>query len=195
MGSKAGVASSSAQCGDILDQIVDLRSRQTQIRHRGMRMREEGPQLIGGQGHEALSGQLGEPYLQYGIDIFSRKHAGQKTSPQPEQRMPVLSGSNLCPQSGQHHSPDCFVNCFVKGILSNIINSTSRVPNVDCQVERAEPSTLHEAHRWASTGILECVSTLTVSLPRTIAAMPWRPCEAMTIRSQPFDAAVSIIAW
>jgi len=74
---------------------------------------------------EALSGQLGEPYLQYGIDIFSRKHAGQKTSPQPEQRMPVLSGSNLCPQSGQHHSPDCFVNCFVRGTLSNIISSTS----------------------------------------------------------------------
>ena len=53
----------------------------------------------------------------------------------------------------------------------------------------------HEAHRWTSTGILECVRTLTVSLPRTIAEMPWRPCEAMTIRSQPFDSAVSMIAW
>ena len=42
-------------------------------------------------------------------------------------------------------------------------------------------------HRWTSTEILQCVSTLTVSLPRTIAEMPWRPCEAMTIRSQPFD--------
>ena len=30
--------------------------------------------------------------------------------------------------------------------------------------------------------------------PRTTAEMPWRPCEAMTIRSQPFDSAVSIIA-
>jgi hypothetical protein len=49
-------------------------------------------------------------------------------------------------------------------------------------------------HRWTSTGILECVSTLTVSLPRTIAAMPRRPCEAITMRSQPFDSAVSMIA-
>ena len=56
------------------------------------------------------------------------------------------------------------------------------------------PSNCHETHRWTSTGILECVSTLTVSLPRTIAEMPWRPCEAMTIRSQPFDSAVSMIA-
>ena len=51
------------------------------------------------------------------------------------------------------------------------------------------------AQRWTSTGILQCVRTLTVSLPRTIAEMPWRPCEAMTIRSQPFDSAVSRIAW
>ena len=50
-------------------------------------------------------------------------------------------------------------------------------------------------HRCTSTGILECVSTLTVSLPRTTAEMPWRPCEAMTTRSQPFDFAVSMIAW
>ena len=50
-------------------------------------------------------------------------------------------------------------------------------------------------HRWTSTGILQCVRTLTVSLPRTIAEMPWRPCDAITIRSQPFKSAVSIIAW
>ena len=30
--------------------------------------------------------------------------------------------------------------------------------------------------------------TLTVSLLSTIAEMPWRPCDAMTIRSQPFDS-------
>ena len=55
-------------------------------------------------------------------------------------------------------------------------------------------SKFHAAHRWTSTGILQCVSTLTVSLPRTSAEMPWRPCEAMRIRSQPFEAAVSMIA-
>jgi hypothetical protein len=42
--------------------------------------------------------------------------------------------------------------------------------------------------------ILECVSTLTVSLPRTSAAMPCRACEAMAIRSRPFESAVSMIA-
>jgi hypothetical protein len=51
------------------------------------------------------------------------------------------------------------------------------------------------AQRWTRTGILQCVSTLTVSLPSTSAEMPWRPCEAMTMRSQPFDPAVSMIAW
>lgn len=40
-------------------------------------------------------------------------------------------------------------------------------------------------HRWTSTGALQWVRTFTVSLPRTIAEMPWRPCEAMAIRSQP----------
>ena len=50
-------------------------------------------------------------------------------------------------------------------------------------------------HRWTRTGILQCVRTLTVSLPRTIAEIPWRPCDAMTIRSQSFASAVSIIAW
>ena len=44
------------------------------------------------------------------------------------------------------------------------------------------------AQRWTSTGILQWARTLTVSLPRTIAEMPWRPCEAMTIRSQPFES-------
>jgi hypothetical protein len=49
-------------------------------------------------------------------------------------------------------------------------------------------------HRWTNTGVLECVSTFIVSLPKSTAEMPWRPWEAMTIRSQPFDAAVSMIA-
>jgi len=42
---------------------------------------------------------------------------------------------------------------------------------------------------------LQLVSTLTVSLPSNSAEMPWRPWEAMTMRSQPFDPAVSMIAW
>ena len=48
--------------------------------------------------------------------MFSPRQAGQKISPQPEQRTPVISGSNLCPQSEQHHSPDCIVKRFVPNI-------------------------------------------------------------------------------
>ena len=49
-------------------------------------------------------------------------------------------------------------------------------------------------HRQTSTGILLWVSTLTVSLPSTRADMPFRPWEAMKIRSQPPLRAVSMIA-
>src|ERR1700745_3891824 len=48
--------------------------------------------------------------------------------------------------------------------------------------------------RYTGTGIFECVSTLTVSLPRTTAATPRRPCEAITIRSHPLASAASMIA-
>ena len=63
--------------------------------------------------YSAFIGQLGWPNLQNGIGLFSPRQAGQKICPQPEQRTPVLSGSNLCPQSGQDHSPDS----IVKGAL------------------------------------------------------------------------------
>lgn len=41
--------------------------------------------------------------------------------------------------------------------------------------------------RYTSTGTFEWVSTLTVSLPRTMAATPRRPCDAITTRSQSLD--------
>jgi hypothetical protein len=47
--------------------------------------------------------------------------------------------------------------------------------------------------RYTSTGIFECVSTLTVSLPRTTAETPRRPCEAITIKSHPLAEAASMI--
>jgi hypothetical protein len=45
-----------------------------------------------------------------------------------------------------------------------------------------------------TTGIFECVSTLTVSLPRTTAETPRRPCEAITIKSHFLASAASMIA-
>ena len=50
------------------------------------------------------------------------------------------------------------------------------------------------AQRYTSTGIFECVSTLTVSLPRTTAEIPRRPCEAITIKSHLLAEAASMIA-
>lgn len=50
------------------------------------------------------------------------------------------------------------------------------------------------AHRHTSTGILLCVSTFVVSLPRSSPATPFRPCDAMQIKSHSRAAAVSMIA-
>src|SRR5947208_7728859 len=47
------------------------------------------------------------------------------------------------------------------------------------------------SQRYTSTGIFECVRTLTVSLPRTTAATPRRPCEAITIKSHLLASAAS----
>ena len=50
-------------------------------------------------------------------------------------------------------------------------------------------------HQWQTrTGIFVCVSTLVVTLPSTIAAIPLLPCEAMTMRSQPLCLAASMMA-
>ncbi|BCO28182.1 hypothetical protein MIZ03_3079 [Rhodoferax lithotrophicus] len=43
--------------------------------------------------------------------------------------------------------------------------------------------------RQTSTGILECLSTLLVSLPNNKALAPLRPCEAMKIGAQPWVSA------
>ena len=48
--------------------------------------------------------------------------------------------------------------------------------------------------RTTTTGTALWVSTLTVSLPSTIAETPRRPCEAITMASHPSFFAVSIIA-
>src|SRR6516165_381540 len=73
-----------------------------------------------------------------------------------------------------------------------------RVPNQEGSIGKQglRQNTLRVAHqRYTSTGIVLWVSTLTVSLPSTMAETPRRPCEAMTIASHPCFFAVSIIAW
>jgi hypothetical protein len=49
-------------------------------------------------------------------------------------------------------------------------------------------------YRCTSTGMLVCVSTFFVSLPISIAVKPRQPCDAITIKSQFLDVAVSMIA-
>jgi len=58
----------------------------------------------------------------------------------------------------------------------------------------AERRSEEHPQRYTSTGIFECVSTLTVSLPRTTAETPRRPCEAITIKSHFLASAASMIA-
>jgi GNAT superfamily N-acetyltransferase len=48
--------------------------------------------------------------------------------------------------------------------------------------------------RHTNTGVFVFVSTLFVTLPRTIADSPLRPCDAITIRSQPLSVAVAMMA-
>jgi len=48
--------------------------------------------------------------------------------------------------------------------------------------------------RYTKTGVFVCVRTLFVTLPSTTAESPPRPCDAMTMRSQPLSAAVAIMA-
>ena len=84
-------------------------------------------------------------------------------------------------------SATTLVSGSARSISPRLLNEFTFV-TADNLVEKA-------GHRWTSTGILQWVRTFTVSLPSAIAEMPWRPCEAITIRSQPFDPAVSIIAW
>lgn len=62
---------------------------------------------------------------------------------------------------------------------------------------RRDPSTARlspDDYRHTTTGILECVSTCTVSLPKTSAANPLCPCDAMQIASQSLSSAASMIA-
>ena len=48
--------------------------------------------------------------------------------------------------------------------------------------------------RYTKTGVFVCVRTLFVTLPSTIAESPPRPCDPMTMRSQPLSEAAAIMA-
>lgn len=77
---------------------------------------------------------------------------------------------------------------------SEVVVSSLLVPNIrQVNDASAEKNTWCGA-RTMSTGMALCVSTLTVSLPSTTAEIPRRPCEAMTIKSHDFRAAVSMMA-
>ena len=103
-------------------------------------------------------------------------------------------GHEACPSANARHS-DCIslqtytlvargMPAFTVKLLAQIrqVNDASAVKIPWC------------GDRTTSTGMVLCVSTLTASLPSTIAEIPRRPCEAMTIRSHDFRAAVSMMA-
>ena len=77
---------------------------------------------------------------------------------------------------------------------SNVVVHSQTVQNIRQVNDASAENTPWCRGRTTSTGTVLCVSTLTVSLPGTIAETPRRPCEAMTIRSHDFRAAVSMMA-
>src|SRR5262245_23854577 len=58
----------------------------------------------------------------------------------------------------------------------------------------ADPTSRPRIQRYTKTGVFVCVSTLFVTLPSTTAASPPRPCDPMTMRSQPLSEAAAIMA-
>ena len=52
-----------------------------------------------------------------------------------------------------------------------------------------KPAAVDSCQRYTSTGTLQCVSTLAVSLPNSNPANPRRPCDAIKIRSQALSSA------
>ena len=64
---------------------------------------------------------------------------------------------------------------------------------VRCNVRRSKTSR-PRIQRYTKTGVFVCVRTLFVTLPSTTADSPPRPCDAMTMRSQPLSEAAAIMA-
>src|SRR5262249_32400527 len=59
----------------------------------------------------------------------------------------------------------------------------------------ADPKTSRpRIQRYTKPGVLVCVRTLFVTLPSTTADSPPRPCDAMTMRSQPLSEVAAIMA-
>ena len=61
---------------------------------------------------------------------------------------------------------------------------------VQCSV-RGSKTSRPRIQRYTKTGVFVCVKTLFVTLPSTTADSPPRPCDAMTMRSQPRSAAAA----
>ena len=70
-------------------------------------------------------------------------------------------------------------NVLSDGIVRPLANTSPHALRILTLV-RYSSRLIDAPYRYTSTGILECVSTLTVSLPRTTAETPRRPCEAIT---------------
>jgi len=64
---------------------------------------------------------------------------------------------------------------------------------VRCSVRRSK-TPRPRIQRYTKTGVFVCVRTLVVTLPSTTAASPPRPCDPMTMRSQPLSEAAAIMA-
>ena len=88
---------------------------------------------------------------------------------------------------GKRRNDRFVISCHFVAIVESVSNDGWRL------FWQLSENRLHYA-RITTTGILQWVSTFTVSLPSTIAEMPRRPWDAIKIASHPVFLAVSIMA-
>jgi len=85
--------------------------------------------------------------------------------------------------------------CAVEPVLDGpYLEVPSPIGGASEATQKDAVSAEEHPQRYTSTGIFEWVRTLTVSLPRTTAETPRRPCEAITIKSHFLASAASMIA-
>jgi 4-hydroxyphenylacetate 3-monooxygenase len=89
-------------------------------------------------------------------------------------------------------SPD-YKAAFLNTLGANAEFYEKFADNARAWHKRAQEAVRHPIHRTIRTGILLCASTSFTWLPSRRRPSARRPCEAITIRSQPFFSAIAMI--
>src|SRR5262249_13779025 len=102
------------------------------------------------------------------------------------------------PQSVDQMPTDACQYFFLQRVWRKTLNRSRATVvcsahTVRCSVRRSKTSR-PRIQRYTKMGVFVCVRTLFVTLPSTTADSPPRPCDAMTMRSQPLSEAAAIMA-